>query len=139
MQSTGVPRALESATPQDPTVGLGPFDGPSGVARFYERDTPVHVERASRAVLTRAHAWDAGRPRFENQNKMWDAENVKVDVKKNEGGNDMVSVFPETASYTAALQSYKGASLRGNRQSPRITIGPLAWAFCRVQGGACFL
>ena len=78
------------------------------------------MEQAS----SRAHARDAWRRRFENQNNMWEAGNVKEDVKKEGTESDMVSVFLETASYTAALQSYRGTSLIRNRQPPRTTIGP---------------
>ena len=40
---TWVPRSQETATPEDPTVGLclGPRDGPKGVAVSYEQGTPV--------------------------------------------------------------------------------------------------
>ena len=40
---TEEPRSSESATPQDPTVGLcpGPYDGPREGALFHDRDTPV--------------------------------------------------------------------------------------------------
>ena len=40
---TGVPRAQQTASPQDPTAGLclGPYGGPRGWAVSYERGTPV--------------------------------------------------------------------------------------------------
>ena len=45
---TGVPRSLEAARSQDPTVGLflGPYVGPGGGAVSDERGTSVEAQRA---------------------------------------------------------------------------------------------
>ena len=62
--ATGVPRSSESASLEDPTVGicLGPYGGPRGGALSYQRGTYVEDVTCVYTVTPSIPKWDGGVP-----------------------------------------------------------------------------